>query len=78
MKSSPQLVRETLLQILLPERRGSDLRDVPASPTTRKSVVRASSAQVRGDLFCRSVILSLVVVVGSNPESGAFGKRSLE
>lgn len=37
MKSSPQLVRETLLQILLPERRGSDLRDVPASPTTRKS-----------------------------------------
>lgn len=36
MNSSPQLVGETLLQMLLPERRGSDLRDVPAANHTEK------------------------------------------
>ena len=44
---------------------------------TRGPVVRASSAQVRGDLLCSSVMLSLGGVAGSDPESGAFGKRSL-
>lgn len=93
MKSSPQLVRETLLQMLFPERRGSGLRDVPASPATRKSTFLCEEDSLteseilwsghtrprsRGDLICRSVNLSLGVVGGSDPESGAFGKRRLE